>query len=99
MKTQTPRVTRGCRAVLIGALLAAAASSVMAQSGGGFDLTHHVVASGGTAQGGPYKLAAAAGQPAVMPCVTGGVYAHQPGFLQDADLFPVPVRVSHFALD
>lgn len=80
-------------------LLAFGAASAPAQTGGGFDLSWNTIAGGGIAQGGAFKLAMAVGQSAAGDSVTGNGFNLQPGFLQDASYFPVPVTISAFTLE
>jgi len=91
-------VTRTIKPVLLSALLLGS-SGAYAQTGGAFDLSWSSIDAGGQiAQGGNFKLASVIGQPE-SGNPSGGVFSLTPGFLQTADLFPVPVTLSSFSLD
>lgn len=72
-----------------------------AQTGGGFDLGWASVdAGGGISSGGDYVLGGVVGQPEPIPnTLSGAAYDLLPGFLQDASVFPVPVRLSRFDIE
>lgn len=75
-----------------------------AQTGGHYDLSWSNVSAGGTAMaaGGSHALATSGGQADVSPAgpmLTGGTYQIIGGFLQTADMFPLPVGLSAFSLE
>lgn len=81
------------------ALLSVAALAP-AQTGGGFDLSWSSIDSGGSLiQGGDYKLAAVIGPPESGATASGGIFSLSTGFLQSADIFPLPVSLTRFSLD
>lgn len=100
-----PRLAGGAAALVsVAGLLIFCPSGAAGQTGGPYDLSWSKFTAGGTPMtaGGAYALATAGGQPDATPdgaILTGGTYSLSGGFLQTADMFPLPVGLSEFSLE